>query len=68
MGDTLGLAEATIILSAIASRWHLTPAPSSRVRPQLHCTLSPAGLRLITQARHSPHPSHGTPSHDGPRQ
>ncbi|MGX1887142.1 cytochrome P450 [Streptomyces sp. NPDC055287] len=51
IGDTFALTEATIILSAIASRWHLTPATGSSVHPQLHGTLTPAGLRLVTQAR-----------------
>ncbi|MGW4913265.1 cytochrome P450 [Streptomyces sp. NPDC004270] len=68
IGDSFGLAEATIILSAVASRWHLTPAPGNRVRPQLHGSLTPAGLRLVTQARHSPRPGRGTPEHGGPRE
>ncbi|MGX1887143.1 cytochrome P450 [Streptomyces sp. NPDC055287] len=67
IADTFGLAEATIILSAIASRWHLTPAPGSRVRPQLRGSLAPAGLHLVTQSRHLPRPGNATPEHDGAR-
>ncbi|MDX3536745.1 cytochrome P450 [Streptomyces sp. MB09-01] len=65
IGDSLALTQATVILSAIASRWHLTPAPGSHVRPRLRGTLTPAGLRLVTQARHSPRAGCGTPSQEG---
>ncbi|MGW8782596.1 cytochrome P450 [Streptomyces sp. NPDC055796] len=54
IGDSFGLAETTIILSAIASRWRLPPAPGSHVRPQFSGVLTPAGLRLTTRARAVP--------------
>ncbi|MFD9335775.1 cytochrome P450 [Streptomyces sp. NPDC060028] len=51
IGDTLALAEATTLVSAIASRWRLHPAPGTRVRPLLRTTLIPAGLNLIAVPR-----------------
>ncbi|PSK67137.1 Pentalenene oxygenase [Micromonospora sp. MH33] len=53
IGDTFGMAEATIALSTILTRWHLRPAPSSRVRKRFRSDLSPTELRITPHPRHS---------------
>ncbi|MCX5387293.1 cytochrome P450 [Streptomyces sp. NBC_00083] len=61
LGDTFALAEGVILISAIASRWQLRPAPKSRVRPHARLALAPAGLRMITE----PVRGHHEPAHPG---
>ncbi|GAA2621296.1 cytochrome P450 [Streptomyces axinellae] len=51
IGDTFGMAEATIVLSAVLTRWHLRPAPNSRVRSRFRSDLSPSELRIIPHPR-----------------
>lgn len=51
IGDNFALAEATIILSAVAAAWRLRPAPDHRPRPQPPLSMAPAGLHLTAQPR-----------------
>jgi cytochrome P450 len=51
IGDTFGMTEATIVLSAVAARWRLRPAPGNRVRAQSRISLTPVGLRMIVEPR-----------------
>lgn len=46
VGDTFGIAEAVLMLSAITSRWSLRPVRGSRVRPALSLVLTPKTLRM----------------------
>ncbi|MGX1853051.1 cytochrome P450 [Streptomyces sp. NPDC055299] len=45
-GRDFAFTEAVLALATIASRWKLTPAPGSRVRPSAGLALGPGGLRM----------------------
>jgi cytochrome P450 len=51
IGDGFARTEATIVVSTIASRWILRPAPGPSVRPRARATLRPQSLRLVTVRR-----------------
>lgn len=54
MGDSFGMAEATLALATIATRWKLEHVPGARVRPARGVVLSPGGLRMRVVARTPP--------------
>ncbi|MEV5249839.1 cytochrome P450 [Streptomyces werraensis] len=52
IGETFALAETTIALSTVLSRWTLRTVPGSRTRPRFRSSLNAAGMRMIpTEAR-----------------
>ncbi|MCA6095258.1 cytochrome P450 [Streptomyces sp. SCA3-4] len=55
IGDTFAMAEGTLALATIASRWRLRPAPGNDPRPaRLTTVLHPRRLRLTLTARPVP--------------
>ncbi|GAA3923311.1 cytochrome P450 [Amorphoplanes auranticolor] len=50
VGDVLGLAEATLMVSAIVRRWSLRPVPGPPVRPAVSLVLTPRALRMRLHA------------------
>ncbi|MGP3683164.1 cytochrome P450 [Streptomyces sp. IBSNAI002] len=51
IGDRFAMAEATIILATIASRWRLSSIDKKAVKPFAAATLRPRGLRMRAVAR-----------------
>ncbi len=51
IGDTFGIAEATLALATIARSWRLEPVPGRNVRPSALSVLSPGGLTLKVRSR-----------------
>ncbi|MFI0206914.1 MULTISPECIES: cytochrome P450 [Streptomyces] len=51
IADAFSLMQSTLVISAIASRWELSPAPSAEVRPSYGAVISPNGLRLTVSDR-----------------
>jgi pentalenene oxygenase len=51
IGDKFALAEATIILSAVAAAWRLRPAPNNRPRPRPPLSMNPGGIHLTAEPR-----------------
>lgn len=50
VGDMLGLAEATLMVSTIVRRWSLRPVPGPLVRPAVSLVLTPRALRMRPHA------------------
>ncbi|WP_051892636.1 cytochrome P450 [Streptomyces erythrochromogenes] len=67
IGDRFATNTATLILATIATRWRLQLLPGARVRPTLNGpALSPGGLRMRTQARHTASTGARGPGERGP--
>jgi epi-isozizaene 5-monooxygenase len=45
-GDGYGMAEASLVVAAIASRWRLAPTPRTNADPQPHVLMSPKRLEM----------------------
>ncbi|MFH8409074.1 cytochrome P450 [Streptomyces sp. NPDC018019] len=58
LGDNFGMAEAVILLAALARDWRLRPAPATRVRIAAHAPLTVKGLWMTATPRH---PATGAP-------
>ncbi|MFC3572397.1 cytochrome P450 [Streptomyces yaanensis] len=54
IGDTFALAEATLAVATIASRWRLRPLPGHVEQPRPAATLGPRSLEMICEQRRSP--------------
>ncbi|MET8677143.1 cytochrome P450 [Streptomyces sp. NPDC004647] len=52
MGDTFGLAEATLALAAVGARWQLRPAPDTTIRPKPEAALNTGPLLMLPRRRH----------------
>jgi cytochrome P450 len=51
IAERAALADLTLVLAEIVTRWLLEPCPDSPVKPAVTTTLGPRGLRLRTVAR-----------------
>ncbi|SDM62231.1 cytochrome P450 [Allokutzneria albata] len=51
IGDAFAVAELTLSLATIATRWHVLPASRRKVRAARSALASPKNLRLLIQAR-----------------
>ncbi|MFF3324894.1 cytochrome P450 [Streptomyces sp. NPDC002889] len=60
MGEAFGMAEATLALAAIGTRWHLRPVPGTTIRPKPEASLGTGPLWM------TPHPRRFGPDPAGP--
>ncbi|WP_327327747.1 cytochrome P450 [Streptomyces sp. NBC_01210] len=51
IGDAFGLAEATLALAAISTRWQLRPVPGTTIRPKPEAALGTGPLCMLPQPR-----------------
>ncbi|MFF7977393.1 cytochrome P450 [Streptomyces sp. NPDC007905] len=52
IGDSFGMAEATLALAAISARWKLRPVPGTTIRPMPKASLNTGPLLMLPQQRH----------------
>jgi cytochrome P450 len=58
IGDSFGMAEATLALAAVSARWQLRPVPGTAIRPKPRAALNTGPLLMLPQQRHRPaHPA-----------
>ncbi|WP_406277919.1 cytochrome P450 [Streptomyces sp. NBC_00191] len=58
IGDSFGMAEATLALAAVSARWQLRPVPGTAIRPKPKAALNTGPLLMVPQQRTRPaHPA-----------
>lgn len=53
IGDSFGMAEATLALAAVSARWTLRPVPGTTIRPRSKASLNTGPLLMLPRQRHS---------------
>lgn len=51
IGEAFGMAEATLAIAAVSTRWRLRPVPGTTVRPRPEAALGTGPLRMLPEPR-----------------